>query len=89
MNTIRIALLASAGLLVATAAMAQAATRATPEMNEVTRAPFIPPLAPASPSQSRPLFTVGDFGVYLWAPVPPPYDANNDRNFAADPVWGD
>jgi hypothetical protein len=34
-----------------------------------------------------PLFTIGGFGVHAWAPVEPPYDADADRNLAADPRW--
>ena len=32
--------------------------------------------------------TIGHLEVHLWAPMELPYDANMNRTFAADPVWG-
>jgi hypothetical protein len=38
--------------------------------------------------QSRPLFNIGGLPVYVGAPVEPPYDSAENRNLAADPIWG-
>jgi hypothetical protein len=42
---------------------------------------------PSNP-QSLPLFHIGKLPVRVYAPVPPPYNAAANRNFAANPVWG-
>nr|WP_294555322.1 hypothetical protein [uncultured Rhodopila sp.] len=41
--------------------------------------------APAT--QPRPLATIGNVNVGVWAPVQAPYNANNNRTRAANPIW--
>jgi hypothetical protein len=88
MNPIRTALLGATALMVADVAPSHAQNRTVATFNQTVRAPALPPELPANPQQSRPLFTIGGFGVYLWAPVESPYDAAMNRNLAADPAWG-
>ncbi len=38
--------------------------------------------------QTRPLFTIARVGVHVWAPVPPPYDAEANGDLAARYLWG-
>ena len=40
-------------------------------------------------TQPRPLATIGNVNVGIWAPVPLPYNAGNNRNLAANAIWGD
>ncbi len=91
MNTIPTTLFAASVLMGAgaTAVHAQQHTRTVPAVSETTTSatPYILPDTPANPPQSHPLFTVGRFGVYLWAPVEPPYDAAMNRSLAANPAW--
>jgi hypothetical protein len=37
---------------------------------------------------TRPLFTIGRVGVHVWAPVPPPYNAEANGDLAARYLWG-
>ena len=87
MTTIRLALLGATALMVASGASAQVQNRTVPTFNQTIRAPAIRPEPPANPQQPRPLFTIGGFGVYLWAPVEPLYDAAMNRNLAANSSW--
>jgi hypothetical protein len=89
MNRTGVGLLGVACLISLATTSVTAQTRAVSEVSGTIRAPYIPPVAPANPFPVKPLFTVGGFGVYLWAPVAPPYDASNNRNFAANSVWGE
>ncbi|HQT76784.1 MAG TPA: hypothetical protein PLD10_06990 [Rhodopila sp.] len=51
--------------------------------------PFMRPTPPAPPPGPRPLFTIGNLPVVLWAPIQPPYDSRANRNNAANPLWYD
>jgi hypothetical protein len=42
-----------------------------------------PQSASAGAPQTRPLFTIGRVGVHVWAPVPPPYNAEANGDLAA------
>jgi hypothetical protein len=42
---------------------------------------------PAPPAGPRPLFRAGNVTVGIWAPIQAPYNANNNRNLAANPIW--
>jgi hypothetical protein len=55
------------------------------EASNAANASIVP--APSDP-QSLPLFKIGRLPVRVYAPVPPPYNAAANRNFAANPVWG-
>jgi hypothetical protein len=55
------------------------------EASNAANASVVP--QPSDP-QSLPLFKIGRLPVRVYAPVPPPYNAAANRNFAANPVWG-
>nr|WP_294526830.1 hypothetical protein [uncultured Rhodopila sp.] len=40
-------------------------------------------------TQPRPIATIGNVNVGIWAPVPLPYNAGNNRNLASNPVGGE
>jgi hypothetical protein len=84
-----ISLAATAAVMLATIASAQAQNPQTPSQDQITSAPVVVPNPAPNRAESRPLFTIGNFEVHLWSPVEPPYDANDNRNQAANPVWGD
>jgi hypothetical protein len=89
MKTISIAVLSAAALMVATSASALAQNLARPSTSQVMRTPFFPPEPQRGVPQSRPLLTIGKVEVHMWAPVEQPYNANANRNLAADPVWAE
>jgi hypothetical protein len=89
MNTIGIAVLSAAALMVATTGSALAQNPASPNSSQVMRTPSFPPEPQRSVPQSRPLFTIGGVEVHGWAPVEQPYNANANRNLAADPLWAE
>jgi len=43
---------------------------------------------PPEPGRSPPLFKIGGLSVHVWAPVEPDYNAEANRNLAADQLWG-
>ena len=58
------------------------------DSGQATPAQSVPAGNKSGVPQSTPLFTIsGVMGVYLWAPVEPAYDANSNRNLAANPLW--
>jgi hypothetical protein len=77
-------------LLAATAAYAQAQV---PQVGGAVRAPQAPALytlpgaiiAPGGGQLPPIVGNVGEVPVRVWAPVPPPYDTEADRNGAANP----
>jgi hypothetical protein len=40
-------------------------------------------------TQPQPLWTAGNVNVGIWAPVPLPYNASNNRNLASNSIGGD
>jgi hypothetical protein len=86
MNPIGAVILSATTLMVATVA-ARAQSPQDQSANQVTRAPFFLPGSLANEPASHPLFTIAGIPADVWAPVEPHYDANNDRNLAADPFW--
>jgi len=44
---------------------------------------------PAPLPGQRTIAKVGDVSVGIWAPVQAPYNVNNNRNLAANPIWND
>ncbi|HEY0182534.1 MAG TPA: hypothetical protein VGC09_06960 [Rhodopila sp.] len=79
--------LGAVALMAATAATAQAQNPQVPDSTLFSRAPAAPPASLQAQSQPRPLFTIGGLEVHLWAPVESPYNANMNRNQAANPLW--
>jgi hypothetical protein len=55
--------------------------------SQTVTAQSVPTNPDATVSQPRPLFNIGNLPVDVWAPVEPPYDANMNRNQAANPVF--
>ncbi len=44
---------------------------------------------PAPPPGPRTIAKVGNVNVGIWAPVQAPYNVNNNRNLAANPIWAE
>jgi hypothetical protein len=89
MNGIGAIALGASVLMVATVTSGRARSPEVPGASQATPAQPIPAGNKSSVPQSTPLFTIGGVvGVYLWAPVEPAYDANANRDLAANPLWG-
>ena len=87
MKIIGATILGATALMFATVAPVHAQSAQVPDQSQVTEAPFFPPSPwPTEPGPPS-LFSIAGFNAYLWAPVEPQYDANNNRNLAADPFW--
>jgi hypothetical protein len=87
MKPIGAAILGATVLTMAAAASPPAQSPQVPSMHQQTEAPyFTPPPPPVRPAWHK-LFTIAGFDGRLWAPIEPHYDANNNRNLAADPFW--
>jgi hypothetical protein len=87
MNRIRAIVLGASVLMVATAASGRARSPEVPSASQATPTQSAPGVTESSAPQSAPLFTFRGMTVYLWAPVEPTYDADMNRNSAADPMW--
>jgi len=87
MKRIGAALVGVSALVLAMAASGQAQSPAAPSMSEAVQAPSVPAGTETGVRESSPLFRIGEFPVFLWAPVEPPYDTHMNRNLAADPLW--
>ena len=88
MNRIGAIALGASVLMVATVASGRARSSEVPGASQATSAQSVPAGNESRVPQSTPLFTIGGVvGVYLWAPVEPAYDANANRNIAANPLW--
>jgi hypothetical protein len=85
--------LVGALLLAAPAAHAQAQRpRQGPNMTGTIHAPpYVLPGEPGPGAAQEPpaLFTINGLPVRLSAPIEPAYDANANRNLAANPLWLD
>jgi hypothetical protein len=88
MNGIGAIGLGASVLMVATVASGRAWSSEVPGASQATPAQSVPAGNKSGVPQSTPLFTIGGVvGVYLWAPAEPAYDANANRNLAANPLW--
>ena len=86
MNRIGAIALGASVLMVATVASGRARSSEFPGASQATPAQSVPAGGESRVPQSTPLFTIGGVvGVYLWAPVEPAYDANANRDLAANP----
>jgi hypothetical protein len=90
MNTASALILGTLVTVVSTSAFGQGQLPSTDkntwfEASNAASASIVP--QPSDP-QSLPLFKIGRLPVRVYAPVPPPYNAAANRNFAANPVWG-
>jgi hypothetical protein len=75
--------------MAASTAYAQGTSATLSSTTHATQAPyfFSPGVEQSGRQSSAPLFTIGGFGVHVWAPVEQPYNTDADRNVAADPIW--
>jgi hypothetical protein len=71
-------------LLMATAAFADPPA---PQMSGTVQGSVVLPESIAPVIGQQPLWTFGELPVGIWAPVPPPYDMEADRNGAANPLY--
>jgi hypothetical protein len=69
------------------AAAAPAQTRTATIAGAVVAPPLVEQAVPSGNAVPRPLFSLGNLPVGVWAPVAPPYDATANRNGAANPFW--
>ncbi len=75
-------------LMASTAAMADPRAAQVPGGSQELHAPALPANPPSGQSGDLPLFTIGRLPVQVWSPVEAPYDANMNRNQAANPIFG-
>ena len=81
------------GLLAATPALAQPAaatgsrTTAAPGSGQTMTAPDTKAFAPLANQQPRPVFTIFNMPVVVWAPVQPHYSSRSNLDAAANPTW--
>lgn len=93
MKTLGAAVLGASVLMLATGAFAQPQRSVQGQnpkaatVHKVEQTQAIQGNDTSGTQQSTPLFTLGNVGVHLWAPVEPSYNANANRNLAADPLW--
>ncbi len=84
-----------AAMLVATSAFAQSApapgsrTTAAPGGGQTMTAPDTKALAPLPDRQPRPVFTIFNMPVVVWAPIQPPYDPRSKLEPSGNPSWLD
>lgn len=60
-----------------------------PSSGQTLTAPYTRAPEPPRPPQRRPLFTIFNMPVVVWAPVQPPYDPRSKLEPAANPYWLD
>jgi hypothetical protein len=86
MNTLGAVILGALPLLMTTAAFGQEQSREFTGSSQITGSWPTGTDTRQDVQQTPPLFTIGKMPVRVWAPVPPPYSADANRNFAADPI---
>ncbi len=74
-------------LMLAVLGTAQAQGVHGSDASQTTSAPYQQPLPAAPAPRPTPIFNIGNTPVGIWAPVPPPYDANANRSGGASPMW--
>lgn len=80
-------------LLAAAPALAQPApatgsrTTAAPSAGQAMTAPDTKALAPLPNRQPRPVFTIFNMPVVVWAPIQPHYSSRSNLDAAANPTW--
>ncbi len=87
MNRMGAVVLGASGLMAATIDAGWSRGAAVPNASQATPTQSVPAVTESIAPQSTPLFTLRGMTVYLWAPVEPTYDANMNRNSAANPLW--
>ena len=60
-----------------------------PSSGQTLTAPYMREPAPPPLQQRRPLFTIFNMPVVVWAPVQAPYDSRHNLDAAANPFWLD
>ena len=91
MKTSDATIFAAVGLTVLTLAPARAQTKPTPAAGRTYtgQSVTLENQARTQVTQPRPIGTIGNVNVGIWAPVPLPYNAGNDRNLASNTIAGD
>jgi hypothetical protein len=87
MNRVGTVVLGASALIAATVDSGWARRVEAPNASQARPTNSVPAVTESSSPQPTPLLTIGRMRVYLWAPVEPTYDANTNRNLAADPLW--
>jgi hypothetical protein len=89
MKTSTIAILAAIGLTLTTFGPARAQTKPSPTGGQTYTGQSVTAAIQGSTpaTQPRPIATIGNINVGVWAPVQAPYNANNNRTQAANPIW--
>jgi hypothetical protein len=87
MNTIGALAIGAFALVAATGASAASRQSQNASDSQVLQAPAPPSTQQPGEVEVHPLFAIGDLPVGVWAPVEPPYNANMNRNQAANPIW--
>ncbi len=60
-----------------------------PPASQILQAPYQPSNPNAGPEQSRPLLSIGQVPVVIWAPVEPTYSLKMNRTQAANALMWD
>ena len=87
MKVIGMAVLGAFALLAGATASAWAQSPQVPERNHLMMAPPLQGDYDEANQGTHTLFSIGDLGVHVWAPVEPPYDSSMNRTAAGDPAW--
>jgi hypothetical protein len=91
MKTSRTAIIAAVGLTLMITGTARAQTKQAPATGPTyTGQSVTADIRGSTPvTQPRPLATIGNVAIGVWAPVPLPYNASNNRNLASNAIGGD
>jgi hypothetical protein len=88
MNVILTAALGGLAMVAASAAFGQERSSLAPDTGyELGTEPGANGSAQGEP-RTFPLFTLGDLDVRVWTPLEPHYNAEANRDPAAEPFWG-
>nr|WP_294513631.1 hypothetical protein [uncultured Rhodopila sp.] len=82
---------AAVGLTLMAAVPVRAQTKPAPPAGQTYTGQSVTSETPGRPAviQPRPIATIGNVNVGIWAPVPLPYNASNNRNLASNAIGGD
>jgi hypothetical protein len=77
----------SAAVLAQRVTPTPAALTPAASQTQTLQAPYAPTNPDRSVAQSRPLFSIGQLPVVVWAPVQPPYNSKLSGTQAANALW--
>ena len=81
------ALLGAASALAQPAPATGSRATAAPGAGQTMTAPDTKALAPLANQQPRPVFTIFNMPVVVWAPIQPHYSSRSNLDAAANPTW--